>query len=130
MYRKDYFLKLVQQFTKVLTRLLGLKESGDLLKASEVIQEAYHTLFDVEREYLLTLSSVDIAEKLINENKLNEEQVELLAKLFIEDGEIDLKHKTDFHTKALSIFEYLNQKQKLYSFEREALIKKLQNELN
>jgi hypothetical protein len=130
MYRRDYFLKLVQQFTKVLEKLMGLKEKGDIQQAEQLIHEAYIGLFNLNRATLLNISDHQFIEKMKKDNKLKEEQLEVLAKLFFQDAEIiEGDEKNNLYTKSLLIFEYLNKEQKMYSFEREDLILQLKQRL-
>jgi len=126
MYRRDYFLKLVQQFTKILEKLIGLKERGEIPQALDLIREAYIDLFNVNREYLMGLPNNVLVEKLEGDHKFKNEQLEVLAKLFFQDAElVNGKEQIDLYAKSLLILEYLNKKQKMYSFEREDLIKEI-----
>jgi hypothetical protein len=61
---------------------------------------------------------------------LSDEQLESWSRLLVEEG--DLIQPTDFlfYENALFILMYLNEKQKLYSFEREDLIDEIKARLN
>jgi hypothetical protein len=125
MHQRDYFLKLAQQFAKMLAKIMGLKEQGDILKANEVIEEAYKDLFQLDRNSIVQGDIEQLILKLQNEKKLSSEQLEILAKLIYEDAELNKESKNDLYAKSLYILLYLNLHQKMYSFEREDLIKKI-----
>jgi hypothetical protein len=131
MYSRDYILKLVQLFAQVLARIMGLKEKGDLNKATEVINEAYISLFGLKRFELLELNFDQIIPMLKDRHKLSNEHLEVLAKLMVEDAAIaGGAEKTDLFRKSLFILEYLNVEQKIYSFEREKLIEKIKENIH
>lgn len=130
MYRRDYFLKLMQQFAKMLSKLMGLKERGEMEEASRFIQDAYKDLFNTDREFIKSHNEEALVDQLKTGHKLSNEQLEILAKLIFEDADLvqEIERK-QFYSKALYILEYLNTEQKLYSFEREELIKTIKGKL-
>lgn len=125
MHQRDYFLKLAQQFAKTLAKIVGLKEQGEIPKANAVIEEAYKDLFQLDRDTILQSDIEQLVTILQQENKLSNEQLEILAKLIYEDAELNKEFQNDLYSKSLYILEYLNLQQRMYSFEREDLIKKI-----
>lgn len=130
MYRRDYFLKLTQQFAKVLARLLGLKEKGDMEQALQVIHEAYKEMLGMNWEEIGKGDSVEFIKWIRQDSLLKNEQLEILAKLMYEEAEISSPGiREDLFRKALSLLEYLNGEQKIYSFEREEMIQKIKKNI-
>ncbi|MFT3823890.1 MAG: hypothetical protein QM731_08210 [Chitinophagaceae bacterium] len=130
MYSRDYILKLVQQFAQVLARIAGYKEKGEPGKAIELINETYAGLLKLDRKYLLGLKPDDTVAMLIQEYHLTLDQLDILAKLMVEDADLDAIEKKNLCSKALLILAYLNKEQKVYSFEREALMEDIRKRLN
>lgn len=132
MYRKDYFLKLTQQFAQMLARLMNLKEKGEPEKALEVIDEAYAKLFPADRATLETLEERGFPEVLREKFMFSDEQLEILARLMFEEEALcdDSERSRQLLRKSVAVLQYLNEQQKLYSFEREDLINKIQDRLN
>jgi hypothetical protein len=130
MYSRDYILKLVQQLAQVLARVTGLKEKGEPDKAAAVINEAYKELLGLDRSYVAGLETSTMIPALKDQHHLTNEQLEVLAKLLYEDASIVAAEKTGLYKKSLTLLEYLNKEQKLYSFERESLINTIKNGIN
>jgi hypothetical protein len=130
MYSRDYILKLVQQLAQVVAKLAGLKDNGDLVKASEVLSDAYKEMIGIERVQLIELDESDMITILSVQYHLSHDQLEVLARLLYEDALLVVDGKKVFYRKSLSILEYLNKEQRLYSFERENLMNMIRKNLN
>jgi hypothetical protein len=130
MYSRDYILKLVQQLAQVVAKLAGLKVNGDLVKASEVLSDAYKELIGIERAQLIELNELNMITILSVQYHLSHDQLEVLARLLYEDALLVVDGKKVMYRKSLSILEYLNKEQRLYSFERENLIQAIRKQLN
>jgi len=129
MYRKDHFLKFKQQFSKILDRLLELKDHGKKEEALSLLKDSYMQLFGVTKEAFsipINNSSISAIQQKLD---LSDEQLESWARLLFEEGELH-QLKFTFYENALSILIYLNEKQRLYSFEREELIDYIKSRLH
>jgi hypothetical protein len=131
MYQRDYFLKLTQLFTKLLARLMGLKEKGEFSKAVEEIKDHYKSLFELEASDIRNIENeVGWIEYIKSQKHLKPEQLDVLAQLIKVDGDFqEGVHSKSLYRKALELLLYLNDKQKLYSLEREELIKELREKI-
>ncbi|MCI4646845.1 hypothetical protein [Phaeodactylibacter sp.] len=118
MIRKDYFLKVLQQLTQVIARALQLSHSGDAKAALELLDEQYQKQLQEQSEILSGRSVAALA------NQYDEGQLTLLADLLMAEGEIlSSANKAEAArvrlSKALTLFQHLNQVQQVYDFERE-----------
>jgi hypothetical protein len=118
MIRKDYFLKVLQQLTQVIARALQLSHSGDAKAALELLDEQYQKQLQEQSEILSGRSVAALA------NQYDEGQLTLLADLLMAQGEIlSSANKAEAArvrlSKALALFQHLNQVQQVYDFERE-----------
>ncbi|MBX9851228.1 MAG: hypothetical protein K2X86_05650 [Cytophagaceae bacterium] len=131
MYERDYILKLAQLFAKLLSKLMGLKEKGDYEKALELIDEAYKELFQLSSGEIIRIDSAQWIEFIKNQKLLKPDRLDILAHLIKTEGDFNSGQKAHYlYLKSLALLEYLNKEQKIYSFEREALIKEIKNKLN
>lgn len=124
MIRKDYFLKVLQQLTQVIARALQLSHSGDAKAALELLDEQYQKQLQEQSEILAGRSVAALA------NQYDEGQLTLLADLLMAEGEI-LMTATEVEaararlSKALALFQHLNQAQQVYDFEREGKMQRI-----
>jgi len=124
MIRKDYFLKVLQQLTQVIARALQLSHSGDAKAALELLDEQYEKQLQEQSEILSGRSVAALA------IQYDEGQLTLLADLLMAEGEI-LMSATEVEaarlrlSKALALFQHLNQVQQVYDFEREGKMQQI-----
>ena len=85
MYEKDYILRMVEAFSRMVARILGLKEKGELDKAKALVLETYSTVLKTDPDSLNQFNEKDW-EKYYGER--SSEELEMLAELMRLDGEI------------------------------------------
>ena len=122
--QQDYLMRLLEQFSKVLAKIIGLKERGNNNKAIEIINETYASLLKTDNLEI----NKSVTRELIE--KFNDEQLNIIDDLLFEEGEIcliegrisdgQLKLK-----KALELYQYLDEKQRTFSLDRENKIQKI-----
>jgi len=64
MIREDYIMRMVKQFTRAVTKILGLKESHQYDEALETVNETFQELFGLKAELFNSLSAESIIELL------------------------------------------------------------------
>ncbi len=125
MFKRDYLLQLIERLGMVLAQSKTLKEQGDFKQARETVNKAYKKLLKVNLDEMNEILNDQIVEKLTNKYQFDNTQLGVLAELLKEEGDIYYeegdfeKVKARFY-KSLIIFEYLNQAEQVYSFDREA----------
>ena len=117
-------MRILEQFSKVLAKIIGLKEKGNNNKAIEIINEAYASLLKTDNLQI----NKSVTKELIE--KFNDEQLNIIADLLFEEGEIDLIEGriSDGQLKlknALELYQYLDEKQRIFSLDRENKIQKI-----
>jgi hypothetical protein len=113
MYQKDYILRLIEEFTKVLGAMLGLKNAGNYVEAQELINETLKRFSKTDISELLSIPEHELLPFLTDQKKLSEEQIHIIAELLFQDAGI-IKSKnpdadTNLHYRtSLVLFEWLN----------------------
>lgn len=87
MYRRDYFIKQIEEFGKVLAALFGLKKEGNFEELNNLIQEASQKYTSTEIEYVEGLENELLINVLTHDKKLTDEQLKMLADLVFEKAE-------------------------------------------
>jgi hypothetical protein len=137
MYRRDYFSRLIEDFSKVLAKLAGLKLEGKFTQASELIRESYKEYLKFDYKTTENIGNIELEDFLIKQN-LSAEQTEVLANLLMEEADIlnkanDFISEKDNLKKAYIVVNFLIKSQKhIFSLSLQhklALISKKLNEL-
>ena len=111
----------------MLTKVADLLKDNKPDEALETIHKTYSRFLKFNVEDLDAVLENDPVNKLINEHNFDGHRLNALAELLKAEGDIYLheereeKAKSRYY-KALLLFEYLNQTQQVYSFDREAKI--------
>lgn len=129
MIRKDYLLKLLQQLDEAIKNINAKRGSGNYEEALQINRQAYRRLLGLDAEELPDLDF------LINEKKLEFDELNVMAELLTEEADSLLKLEKPAealprYNLALDIFEYLNDAEKIFSFEREARMAHIIGQLN
>lgn len=116
---------------KVIARLLGKQPEMQL----QIIQQSYEELLGLDIEKLDHLSPDHLITYLIREQQYDEGQLEFLAEMLYRQGEL-LLGSGQIHPGchrlqcALLIFELLDNRQRIFSFERQARMQAIRQELD
>ena len=124
MLRKDYFVRQLEEFGKVLGTLLFLKREKDWEKFEQEIANAAQRFTAIELNYVEQLPEDDFIKDVIEKNQLNLEQKHILAGILFE--QMDFYAKTEQHEnyiscakKCLLLYKFLkaNQTQNEFNLE-------------
>ena len=88
MYEKDYIMRMLEAFSRMIARIVGLKEKGELDKAEALLMEAYDTVLKIEADSLNQFKEKDW-EKFCSDR--SEEELEMVAELLRLEGEIRIE---------------------------------------
>jgi hypothetical protein len=127
---KDYLMRYFNQLGVVIAKILGLKKSGKLEEAHQVIENSLTDFGLKKSEYYLSIDISDLVRELMESHGLNIDQIKILGELLFEKGEIEkeqgnLKISRHFYSRALVLFNYITEVEKVFSFEREEKIQKI-----
>lgn len=94
MYKRDYFIKQLEEFGKVLGAILGLKNEGKLSELDELIKATARKYTTTEIEYVEGINNDDLVDTLVTDKKLNDDQLKMLGDLLFEKAEYYLKNNS------------------------------------
>ncbi len=90
MIRRDYILKMIQEFAEALARIRALKKARELGEASMLTEEEFKRITGIDSEALLKLSETELLARLIEREPLHavREKTFFLTTLLKEAGDI------------------------------------------
>ena len=123
MYQRDYILRLIEMAAKMLASILGLIKGGDTHKASEDLEHMYYDILKEDAAFFRGIPEEKLTEKLLKEHNYTNGHLEILAELFNAEAELCLAQGnklgcSEYSSKALILFDYIDKEQKTYSKER------------
>ncbi len=130
--QEDYLLKYLEKLSRVIAAMLGFREKGLPEEAIKVADETFKELLDLKLIELEKMTSESFIEK-IRETRYSASFIGLLAELTYETAENkaiinDISAKS-YYQKSLELFNYLNEKDKTYSFDRELKIEEIKSKI-
>jgi len=135
MYQKDYILRLIEMVRDLIMGILGLIKKGRLEQAEQQLENLYYDFLKEDSSYFTFLPAEKLTTQLLHDHNYTHGHLEILAWLF--DAEAVLQEAkgkkdlgTEFSKKALLIFEFLENEQKTYSFERVGKIEEIRKRIN
>jgi hypothetical protein len=128
MYQKDYILRMIEMIGDLIAGILGLIRKGDFNKASEEIGKIYHDVLREDSSFFMKIPEENLTHKLLREHNYTNGHLEILAELFNIEAELEFargnkKESLILFSKSLILFEFIDNEQKTFSFER---IKKME----
>jgi|WetSurSiteA1Bulk_404760.scaffolds.fasta_scaffold21061_2 hypothetical protein len=134
MYQKDYVLRMIEMIRELIMGILGLINKGELDKAGEKIDILYYDFLKEDAAFFTLIPSKELTKKLIQEHNYTHGHLEILAWLFDAEAELELARgnngmSLEFSQKAWILFEFVENEQKSYSFDREEKLKMIRNRI-
>lgn len=122
MIRKDYILRMVQEFAKFLAKVVGLKMEGKLDEALKEIDNIYKGMIDLDPIVLKSLDPGEVTDFLLEEKKFNTHYIKMIAELLFEEGQIyaengDPISARNVMEKAKILINYLMENDSTFSFD-------------
>ena len=124
MYQKDYVLRMVEMLGELIGALLGLIKKGDYKRASEQLGKMYYDFLKQDAAFFSIIPEEELTHKLLKEHNYTYGHLEILAELFNVEAELKLAQGNkagclEYSAKALTLFDFIDREQKIYSLERE-----------
>jgi hypothetical protein len=139
MQQEDYIKKQIDQLGrvlgKILSDLLELKSQGSLSERIEIVDQPLKNSLNLDIEDLITIPTDNFIDTLKAENKLTNDNFEILANLLfhladeVDDRDNIYEKKSLLYQRSLVIYEYLNSTSSTYSFDRHLKVEKIKNTL-
>ncbi len=91
MIRRDYIMRMVEEFGKFLAAIVGLKREGKLPEALKKIDDVYEGMIDLEPKVLKSVSADELLEFLQTEKQFNNHYLKMIAELLMKKGKYIMK---------------------------------------
>ena len=135
MFKKDFLLRLIEEFFKVLSKLIRYIKTGRLGEAEELVNFAYRKYLKIEPEIVYGAKSDELIDLLKEEYHYELEHFKILAPLLYEEGNLFFEQgkKSEgiaHYHKALVLFHYLNDEDtEVFSFDRAIKMERIEKVL-
>ena len=122
MIRKDYILRIVEEFAKFLAAIVGLRLEGKLDEALKKIDDVYKGMIELEPIIIKSLDPEELLDFLIKEKEFNNHYLKMIAELLFEEGQIyaeigDPVSARNVLEKAKILINHLMENDKTFSFD-------------
>ena len=126
MEQKDFILREIEKISTLLRYLIGkLVPSSSVENSEETIELINRELVEnsgINIDMLLDITIKDFDEVFTQNKGYSFENIELVADLLFTIGNDPINNKTNHLKRALELYEYINEKSKTFSFERQKKI--------
>jgi hypothetical protein len=127
--KEDYLQKYLEKLSRVIAAMLGFREKGFPEESLKLADEVFKELYKVDTEELAVMPLNEFRKIIVQANH-TASYLEVIVQLTLETARNnELKQATEnakcLSVKALTLLELLSEKDKTFSFEREALMVEL-----
>ncbi len=122
MIQRDYIMRMVEEFGKFLTAIVGLKREGNFGDALNKIDDVYKGMIDLEPKVLKSIDVDELLDFLQNEKQFDNLYLKMIAELLFEEGQIyhesgDPISARNVLEKAKVLINYLMESDTTFSFD-------------
>ncbi len=122
MIRKDYILRIVEEFAKFLAAIVGLKREGKFDEALKKVDQVYHGMINIDPVILKSINPDELMDFLLHEKKFNNHYLKMIAELLFEEGQIYAENGDPISArnvleKARILIDYLMENDPTFSFD-------------
>jgi hypothetical protein len=123
MYQKDYILRMIEMLGDLIAGILGLIKKGDLIMASEKLDNLYYNLLKEDAAFFRSLPEKELTDTLLKKHNYTNGHLEIVAELFNVEAELclangDKAETLKYSRKSLVLFEFIDKEYRTYSQER------------
>jgi hypothetical protein len=139
MQKRDYLMDQIEQLGQALatifSRWYGLKSQGKVPEAIEMTNQSLKVELGLDIAELTSIATEDFVGTLRDEKKFNYSNLERLADILLlladesEGNKAVNDQRLNLYAKCLSIYNYLNENDLTYSFERQSKIERIRSML-
>lgn len=133
MEQQDYLKKQIDQLgqalAKIFSVMLGLKNNGQINAGIEITNQSLKNEIDLDIENLLDIPTEDFINTLITQKNITNDNLDKLAEILLliaDNGQLDNKK---LYEKCLTIYEYLEKVENIYTLNRQWKIERIKNVL-
>lgn len=133
MEQQDYLKKQIDQLGQVLAKLfsdlLGLKNSGQINAGLDITNQTLENELDFDIQDLLEIPTDKFIDTLTTQKNLTNDNLEKLAEIFLLIADNRQDDNKKLYEKCLTIYEYLEKVENIYTLDRQWKMKRIKNEL-
>lgn len=134
MIQRDLLQRQIEELGKMLGRVIselyGLEGKGNAGATIEIVNEALQGQLAMDIQKLIDLPRDDFINKLRKNTGFDHANMEKLADIFAYFADYDiLPEKAKLYKKCLAVYEFLENDEKIFSFERQNKIDQIKNSL-
>ncbi len=130
---QDYLKRQIDQLGKVLGKILAeilrLKKQGNVSDVVLVSHQMFKSELDLDIDEILNIPYSDFAERLVAEYDFNNNTLNKLADILLSLAEGNAYKREVIHSKCIQIYEYLDKTERTFSFDRQAKIEQIRENL-
>ena len=132
MYERDYIMRMIAAFAKMIAAIIGLREKGELDKARKLVEEAYDRILRVDAGEIKKFDEAQWKQFCI---KRSPEELEMLADLLKAEGEFPVdsgnaREAGQLLLKALELLKLVDAQSASFSITRLEKISELEQKLS
>jgi len=133
--KRDYLIDQIEQLGRALamiySKLLGFRNEGKVPESIEFTSLSLKTELNLDLDELAAIPTEDFVSRMKEDKKFNYANLELLADILLHiaddtnQSNPDSRQDQNFYSKSLKVYNYLNERDLTYSFERQAKIERI-----
>lgn len=133
MEQQDYLKKQIDQLGQVLAKifsdLLGLKNSGQINTGLEITNQTLKNELDFDIQDLLDIPTDNFIHTITTQKNLTNGNLDKLAEILLLIADNRQDDNKRLYEKCLTIYEYLEKVENIYTLDRQWKLKRIKNEL-
>ena len=134
MIRKDYFLRIVDEFGKIIATIIGLRLKNNIEEALNEIDKVYEGLIDADPKVLKSIAPKKLLDFLQNEKGFSNQYLNMIAELHYQEGMVYLENgdpvsARDVLEKSKILIEYLMDNDSSFSLDWNDKLKDIEDAL-
>ncbi len=132
----DQIEQLGRALAMIFSKIQGFRNEGKVPESIEFTSLSLKTELDLDMDELYAIPVGEFVFRLIAEKKVNYTNLELLADILLHisddlySNEPENDQSMNFYYKCLNVYNYLNERDLTYSFERQAKIERISGIIN
>lgn len=133
MEQQDYLKKQIDQLGQVLAKifsdLLGLKNNGQINAGLEITNQTLKNELDFDIQDLLDIPTDKFIDTLTTQKNLTNDNLDKLAEILLLIADNRQGDNKKLYEKCLTIYEYLERVENIYTLDRQWKMNRIKNEL-
>lgn len=122
MIKKDFILRMVEEFARFLAAITKLRLEGELDKALQKIEDVFNGMIKIDPKLIKSMSVDEMMDFLLKEKKFDNHYLKMIAELLFEEGLIYVENGDPVtlrivFDRAKIIIDYLMEHDSTYSFD-------------